>query len=114
MALTKAILQSALTHMRSELPCASVSIVIRGQSFSAIENKGITDAETSVMGLFPGQKGYFILTVDPPDGLKDGDTLTIERDGGRWETLRVVGVSTPCDGVCTIYYGDQYARGRVS
>lgn len=114
MALTKAILQAALVHMRTELPCASVAIVIRGQSYNAIESVGMSDAESSPMGLFPGQKGYFVLTVDPPDGLKDGDTLTIERDGGRTETLRVVGISAPCDGVCTIYYGDHYARGRVS
>ena len=114
MALTKAILQSALTHMRSELPCASVSIVIRGQSFTAIESSGILDAESTGMGVFPGQKGYFVLTVDPPDGLKDGDTLTIEREGGKRETLRIVGISQPCEGVCTLYYGDHYARGRVS
>jgi len=114
MALTATMMQTALAAMRTALPGAAVAITIRGQSYNAIERKGIMDADPSGMGVFPGQKGHFVLTVDPPTDLKDGETLTIERDNGRWETLRIVGIGRPYDGLVRIYYGDQYTRGRVS
>ena len=110
--LTKATLLGALANMRTQLPCVAVTITIRGVQVQAIERQGVTDQEASGMGNFPGEKGHFILTGAEPDGMADGDLITITR-GGNPQTLRIVGIGRPAAGIVRVYYGDHYGRGRV-
>ena len=98
--------------MRTALPGAAVNITIRGKTVSAIDIRGVQDNEAGGMGVFPGATGHFVLTEAAPEGTADGDLITMTRDG-KPLTLRVVGIGRPYGGICRIYYGDQYGKGRV-
>ena len=113
MPLTEAQVLASVQAMRAELPGAAVAITIRGVTVNAIEIRGTQDAESSGMGVFPGARGHFVLTGAAPEGMADGDLISLTRGTDNPLTLRVVGIGRPYAGIVRVYYGDQFGKGRV-
>jgi hypothetical protein len=112
MAVTEQTVLASLQAMRVAFPGAAVVITIRGKPIKAIERQGVQDSEAGGMGVFPGSTGHFVLTEAPPADMRDGDLITITRDGRNVE-LRLVGIGRPYAGFVRVYYGDQFGKGRV-